>query len=137
MGKDLAALKRGKQPPPKDDDEDYGDEDKPQHPALRKLRQEADARGVTLASGGEGGLPPEVVLQVMRRDGYRCKRCGGVKGLSVHHKGRHLENVRTAFTELPKNDPKGIVTVCEDCHDDIHDDDRAGHGGPGDDPEAR
>jgi len=37
--------------------------------ALAKMQDEAKQRGVTLASGGKGGLPPSLVLGIFRRDG--------------------------------------------------------------------
>lgn len=92
--------------------------------ALERLRDEAAAKGVTLATGGKGGLPPSLVLGVMRRDGYRCHRCGGRKDLSLHHKAgvvasRWLSRLGHA------NKPEAIVTVCMACHDAIHDKARA------------
>ncbi len=94
--------------------------------ALKKLRREAKRAGATLESGGEGGLPSSLVLGVMRRDRYRCKTCGGQKHLSLHHKGG-LEHPGSKWLAKKghSNDPNNIVTTCKDCHDNIHNKDRA------------
>jgi 5-methylcytosine-specific restriction endonuclease McrA len=117
--------------------------------ALDTMRREADRWGVTLENDGEGGLPSSLVLRVMRRDKYRCKRHGGRdKPLTVHHKGGIIES-KWLDTKGHQNDPNNIVTLCTDCHDDIHEKARkegvdssqktaAGDkGDPKHDPEAR
>ena len=65
-------------------------------------------------------LPDELANAVWKRDGYKCKRCGKQmkpedegKRLDLHHKfdpgaGRHT------------NEMKNIVTLCDKCHDDLH-----------------
>lgn len=87
--------------------------------ALERLRDEAAAKGATLATGGKGGLPPSFVLGIMRRDEYRCKRCGGDKDLSLHHKGGIV-----ASKWLSKKghhlDFNNVTTLCSGCHDAIH-----------------
>jgi len=101
--------------------------------ALENLRQEAKDAGATLANNGEGGLPSSLVLGVMRRDGFRCKRCSSQENLTVHHKG-HLENPASRWLRKKgrSNDENNIVTLCAGprkdgspgCHDDIHEEDR-------------
>lgn len=104
-------------------------EEKPLHPdeskALKKLQREAKAAGATLATGGKGGLSPSLVLGVMRRDEFKCKKCGKQEMLSVHHKG-HLENPASKWLAKKgkSNDPNAIATICASCHDDIHEEDR-------------
>jgi hypothetical protein len=92
--------------------------------ALARVQAEAEAAGATLATGGKGGLPPSLVLGVMRRDRYRCKRCGGSEGLSLHHKGGIVASKwlshkghSMAFDNL--------ATLCVKCHDAIHGEARA------------
>lgn len=107
-------------------------------PALVKLRAEAKAHGATLASGGEGGLPPQLVLQVIRRDGYKCPKCGGRENLSIHHKGRHLQFAAARLTKKSTLDPSGVTTMCAKCHDAVHQEDRAGTAPrAGDDPAVK
>lgn len=53
-------------------------------------------------------------LEIMRRDGFRCRRCGGKGKLNVHHRwyiyGRH-----------PWQYPdRCLVTLCEKCHRHVH-----------------
>jgi len=98
--------------------------------ALKKLRREARAAGATLATDGEGGLPPSLVLGVMRRDKFHCKKCGEQKDLSLHHKA-HLDHPGSKWLKKKskikgpdRNDPELIATICKDCHDDIHEEDR-------------
>lgn len=94
--------------------------------ALRAIRREAAAAGATLHSNGEGGLPSTLVLGVFRRDEWRCKACGKQSDLLVHHKGG-IENPtsRWLLRKGKSNDANNIVTLCEKCHDGIHDEDRA------------
>lgn len=108
--------------------------------ALRRMRKEARGKKAKLATGGKGGLPPSLVLGVMRRDEFRCKSCGGSGrgegegGLSVHHKSEHLEDPkakarsRLLGREGKVNTPANLVTVCARCHDGIHEKDRTEHG---------
>lgn len=108
--------------------------------AFKKLQAEAREAGSYLASGGKGGLPPSTVLGVMRRDKFRCKRCGelGDKkkngGIGVHHKSEHLENPKAKRRSalLGKqdriDDRSNIVTLCDKDHDEVHKEDRAEYG---------
>jgi len=95
--------------------------------ALRKMRQEAKAVGATLHDNGEGGLSASLVLGIMRRDRYKCHRCGTRKDLNVHHKG-HLKNPASRWLAKKgrDNDPNNIVTLCKTCHDEIHVEDEGG-----------
>ena len=92
--------------------------------ALRTIRIEAKKNGSFLTSGGKGGLPPSLVLGVLRRDKFRCKVCGelGTKengGLGVHHKGGIPESKWLA-KKGHSNDPNNIVAICNNCHDNVH-----------------
>jgi len=93
--------------------------------ALATLQAEARKQGVTLKSEGEGGLAPSLALGVFRRDGWRCKRCGGKDDLSLHHKG-HLDHPNSKWlrAKAKSDDPNNIVTVCGTCHDGVHEEDR-------------
>ena len=103
-----------------------GEQPQSERRALENLRQEAKEAGASLQSDGEGGLPSSLVLGVMRRDEYKCKRCGKRENLSVHHKG-HLENPVSRWLKKKgkSNDENNIVTICGACHDAIHNEDRA------------
>lgn len=48
-----------------------------------------------------------VRLQVLRRDGWRCTRCGDTQSLEVHH--LHYENFKHERLA-------DLVTVCHSCH---------------------
>ena len=87
--------------------------------ALELLRKGAEKASATLANDGKGGLPPSLVLHVMRRDHYTCKRCGTRENLIVHHKGGIVRSER--LSEMGhRNVPQNIVTVCEKCEDAQH-----------------
>jgi hypothetical protein len=97
--------------------------------ALWTMRREAKERGSLLTSGGKGGLPPSLVLGVMRRDKYRCKSCGrkGTKengGIGIHHKGGIVES-KWLSAKGHSNDPNNLVTICNSCHDEEHEKARA------------
>lgn len=87
--------------------------------ALSILRKEAKRSKATLASGGKGGLPPSLVLGVMRRDQYKCKLCGCSDSLSMHHKGGIVES-NWLSNKGHLNQPNNLVTICVACHDRIH-----------------
>jgi len=129
MSENTAKLMQGRKP-----DRAQDDGLKPQErQALWKMRDEAEQAGSQLTSGGKGGLPPSLVLGVMRRDKYRCKVCGELGnmeengGIGVHHKGG-VENPTSKWLAKKDhaNDPNNLVTICKNCHDHIHEDDRDG-----------
>ena len=131
MGKAAAKLMQARKGEPRQDQP----HEKPLSPheklALKKLRREAKAAGATLATGGKGGLDPSLVLGVMRRDRFRCKKCGGKADLSVHHKVQHLKHLvghwmktKAKAKGQAKNDPNVIATLCAPCHDELHQEDR-------------
>lgn len=97
--------------------------------ALRAIQREARQRGVLLTSGGKGGLPPSLVLGVLRRDDWKCKVCGetGTKdngGLGIHHKGGIPES-GWLRRKGHINDPNNLVSICNRCHDSVHEKARA------------
>jgi hypothetical protein len=104
-------------------DDNKKDDDNQLHPqeeyALKKLQKEAKENGSTLATGGKGGLPPSHVLGAMRRDDFKCKRCGTKDNISVHHIGGIVSSKHVS--EMGHKDKQNnLVTICEKCHDDIH-----------------
>jgi hypothetical protein len=93
--------------------------------ALKRLQAEAKAHGVKLHNGGKGGLPSSLVLHVMRRDGYRCKKCGRRDfPLGPHHKGG-IPDSEWLKKKGHKNEPDNLATVCDKCHDEVHEEARA------------
>jgi len=110
--------------------------------ALLRMRAEAKRAGSELTSGGKGGLPPSLVLGVMRRDGWHCKACGELGdmnvngGLGVHHKSEHLESPKAKARSLLLgkqgriDTAANVVTLCANCHDRVHEDDREDAGQP-------
>jgi 5-methylcytosine-specific restriction endonuclease McrA len=54
----------------------------------------------------------ELWMQVLKRDGWRCQKCGAMTGLQVHHiKPR---------SSLGDDSETNLITVCVDCHQSIH-----------------
>lgn len=128
---------RGEKPKPDRAKEDKlsPDEDR----ALKTLQKEARAAGSRLQTGGKGGLSPSTVLGVMRKAGYKCKACGRLGdadngGLSIHHKSEHLENPKAKARSVLlrsqglKDSTSNVVPICAECHDKIHEKDRAEFG---------
>lgn len=59
-------------------------------------------------------LQDELKEIVLERDEYACVKCGSKKGLICHHiEGLHWEPVESADEDI-------CVTVCKDCHEEIH-----------------
>lgn len=53
-------------------------------------------------------------LEVMQRDGWRCRKCGAAeKTLNVHH----LKYIGANPWDTPDD---SLMTLCEDCHDESH-----------------
>ena len=93
--------------------------------ALELMRREAKRKGVELENDGEGGLPPGLVLRVMRRDKYKCKAHGGRdKPISVHHKGGIVDS-EWLSQKGHHNDENNLVTICVDCHNKLHNEARS------------
>jgi hypothetical protein len=101
------------------------DNDPIQKQALARIQREAKRTGSELASGGKGGLDSRLVLQVFRRDKYRCKTCGQLGniarngGLSVHHKGGIVDS-EWLSNKGHENSLNNLVSICADCHDKEH-----------------
>lgn len=51
-------------------------------------------------------------VKVLERDGYRCRRCGASKNLTVHHRHWRSRGGKTVLSNL--------LTLCEDCHSLVH-----------------
>jgi hypothetical protein len=91
--------------------------------ALANMQREAKQAGATLANEGKGGLPSSLVLHVMRRDRYQCKVCGGKDSIGVHHKGGIVAS-KWLSQKGHENTPDNLVVICDDCHDNVHEDAR-------------
>jgi len=90
--------------------------------ALERLQAEAIEHGASLHSKGQGGLPASIVLGILRRDQYRCHKCGGREELTLHHKADVLASdyLRRLHKVAGRTDPKNLVVLCQRCHDQIH-----------------
>jgi hypothetical protein len=49
---------------------------------------------------------------VLKRDRYRCQGCGGTQRLRVHH--------IIPISAGGSDDPSNLITLCSDCHGQIH-----------------
>lgn len=97
--------------------------------ALDRIQLEAEEHGATLHSGGKGGLPAAIVLGVLRRDGWHCHKCGSTQDLTIHHKADILASpyLRRLHKIAGRADPKNLATLCQKCHDAVHEQARADH----------
>lgn len=55
-------------------------------------------------------------LEIMQRDGFKCKVCGSENALNVHHL------YYQAGAKIWEYDDETLVTLCEICHNVIHKD---------------
>lgn len=53
-------------------------------------------------------------LDIMRRDGFRCRRCGGKGKLNVHHRWYIYGRQPWQYPDC------SLVTLCEKCHRHVH-----------------
>ncbi len=50
--------------------------------------------------------------QVLRRDGWRCQKCGTMSNLEVHH--------RQYRSHSGDDSEENLITLCNACHSSIH-----------------
>jgi 5-methylcytosine-specific restriction endonuclease McrA len=50
--------------------------------------------------------------QVLRRDGWRCQRCGSMSNLEVHHKEFRCHS--------GDDSEENLITLCTACHRETH-----------------
>lgn len=53
-------------------------------------------------------------LEIMRRDGFRCRRCGASGKLNVHHRWYLHGRKPWSYSD------RCLVTLCEQCHHRLH-----------------
>jgi len=53
-------------------------------------------------------------LEIMRRDGFLCRRCGGKGKLNVHHRWYIYGRQPWQYSD------RCLVTLCEKCHRHVH-----------------
>jgi 5-methylcytosine-specific restriction endonuclease McrA len=96
---------------------------------IASIQREARRKGATLSNGGKGGLEPKLARSVFRRDKYRCVCnadhgghdgvCGTKEELGLHHLGGIAKT--DELSEMGhENAAENIITICEDCHDALH-----------------
>ena len=53
-------------------------------------------------------------MEIMRRDGFRCRRCGATSHLNVHHRWYVYGRRPWEYSD------RYLVTLCEQCHRHVH-----------------
>ena len=57
--------------------------------------------------------------EILRRDGWRCQACGGLRNLEVHH---------NQFRSHAGDDSEeNLIILCSGCHQNLHDSPGARH----------
>jgi len=72
-------------------------------------------QNASLTSKRSFQLNSRAVLEVIERDGAKCKQCGATTNLTIHHlneKGRNFFNQG----KKPDNRPENMVIWCRSCH---------------------
>ena len=59
------------------------------------------------------------VLDVIERDGERCKRCGRINDLTIHHLDRNGRNLLERGMK-PNHHPNNLIILCRGCHGSLH-----------------
>lgn len=89
-------------------------------------RRDLDVGFYVLQSGRQSPehdriIPDTVRVRVLKRDDYRCVKCGWSDDDYRPSDPRHLELHHTLHhRQRGSNDPENLVTICTICHDDIH-----------------
>ncbi len=55
-------------------------------------------------------------LEILRRDGHRCKACGAEGSLEVHHRQYHFDLAANRHVPPWQYDNRHLVTLCGTCH---------------------
>lgn len=63
-------------------------------------------------------LPPEIREEVLKRDGYACRKCGSKENLQIHHIKYRSKG--------GSDDLNNLITLCEFCHWIVHKDEPVG-----------
>ena len=105
---------------------------------IQTIREEAKAAGATLNRDGEGGLDPNLALEIFRRGKYQCSVPGcktPKENVDLDHLGGHAEELsedpkakawlKAEAAKGKENTPEGLHTLCARHHDMVHQRERA------------
>ena len=75
---------------------------------------ECDARVWAQDQRNQAAIPPSVRLQVLSRDGFRCrsKGCTNTRFLEIHHRKPRVAG--------GSNEPDNLISMCASCHRLLH-----------------
>lgn len=66
-------------------------------------------------------IPDSIRRETLRKDGYRCRKCGWSHDLWNKSDPRHLElHHKIHHVRGGENTPDNLITLCNTCHDKIH-----------------
>ncbi len=54
--------------------------------------------------------------QILERDLHKCRNCGNVHNLQVHHRQYHKLKLSGEWQKPWAYDPRFLITFCEECH---------------------
>ncbi len=57
--------------------------------------------------------------KILKRDGYKCRWCGSIDDLQVHHKyyNKYPDGSRVRAWDYPDD---ALIVLCRDCHEKYH-----------------
>ena len=57
--------------------------------------------------------------KILKRDGYKCRWCGSIDKLDVHHKyyNKYPDGSRVRAWDYPDD---ALIVLCRDCHEKYH-----------------
>ncbi len=58
-------------------------------------------------------------VEILMRDGYRCRNCKSLNNLQVHHRQYHL-NKSDVKVRPWEYSHKYLITLCNSCHSEGH-----------------
>jgi len=110
---------------------------KSQADVVKQIQKEAKENGASLKNAGEGGLDPELALEVFRRASFTCQVPGcktAKQDLDLDHIGGHAHELeqdpkaaawlKAEAAKGKQNTPEGLHAVCARHHDLFHDRER-------------
>lgn len=54
--------------------------------------------------------------EILERDSHKCRNCGNIQNLEVHHRQYHRDNKTGLKREPWDYNNKYLITVCHNCH---------------------
>ena len=59
-------------------------------------------------------------IEILLRDGNKCRACGDNKFLQIHHRQYHVLKATGKFKDPWRYEKAQLITLCKRCHEEGH-----------------